>query len=321
MAPTGENNLQAMGTHLVKPRKSTLISNLRRYKYFYILMIPALTLYLIFNYAPMAGISLAFFDYQFNKKIWEMPFVGFKHFDNLFGNPEFWKVLKNTLVISFGRLIIEFPMPIVVAVLLNEIRKSSLKRFFQTVYTFPHFLSWVLVVGILNGMLLNDGVINQALATMGQEKISFFTESNYFLGMIFFTNIWKEVGWGAIIYLATLAGIDPELYSAAAVDGANRWHRLRYITWPGIKSTAVIMLILNCGGILNAGFDQILNMYNPAVYNVADIIDTYIYRQAFHQGVNFSYNTAVGLFKSVISFTLVLSVNKIAKLLGEEGLF
>lgn len=300
---------------------STLVRNIKRYKYFYVLVTPAIIFYLIFSYLPMAGVTLAFKEFQFNKTWFQMPWVGLKYFNMIFSNTGFLTAFRNTILISFGRLIIEFPMPIILALLLNEVRKSSLKRFFQTVYTFPHFLSWILVVGILNGLLLNDGIINQILAAGGHDKISFFTEPRYFLPLIFGSSIWKEIGWGSIIYLATLAGIDPELYYAAAVDGANRWHCRRYITWPGIKSTVVIMLILACGGILNAGFDQILNMYNPAVYDVADIIDTYIYRQAFAMGTNFSYNTAVGLFKSVICFALILTVNKAAKRLGEEGIF
>jgi len=229
--------------------------------------------------------------------------------------------LRNTLGISFGRLLIEFPAPIILALLLNEVRRNTTKRFFQTVYTFPYFISWIVVIGLMHGLFLTDGVVNQLLSQLGKSKIQFFTDPLYFLGLLFSSSIWKGIGWGAIIYLAALAGIDPELYAAAAVDGANRWHRLRFITWPGIRGTAVVLLILSVGGILNAGFDQILNMYNPTVYSVADIIDTYIYRLSFHRGVNYAFTTAVGLFKSVVGFALVLTVNKAAKMLGEEGIF
>ncbi|TVQ21259.1 MAG: sugar ABC transporter permease, partial [Spirochaetaceae bacterium] len=270
-------------------------------------------------------ISLAFFEYQFNRALWDMPFVGLGHFDILFTNPEFWRALRNTIFISVGRLIIEFPAPVIIALLLNEVRHSGLKRIYQTVYTFPHFLSWIVVVGIMNGMFLSDGVVNQFLAAVGASRIPFFTNDNWFLALIFGSSLWKSVGWGAIIYLAAIAGINPELYDSAAVDGANRWQSIWNVTWPGMRSTVVVLLILTVGQLLNAGggaaFDQIFNMYNPAVYSVADIIDTYIYRQSFQRGVNFGYSTAVGLFKALVAFFLVLVVNRAAKMVGEEGLF
>lgn len=308
-------------TNLRRQSSKSTINRIKRYKYMYMFLIPAAAFYLTFSYIPMAGITLAFKEFQFNKSWFEMPWVGLRYFNQLFSNVEFWRAFKNTLIISFGRLALEFPIPIILALLLNEVRGNKTKRFFQTVYTFPHFLSWILVIGILNGIFSNDGLINQALIVSHHETIQFLTSPKPFLAIIFGSSIWKGAGWGSIIYLAALAGIDPELYAAAAVDGANRWHCLKHITWPGLKSTVVILLILQCGGILNGGFDQILNMYNPAVYQVADIIDTYIYRQAFTVGMNFSYNTAVGLFKSVIGFGLVLTVNKLAERLGEEGLF
>ena len=297
---------------------------LPKYRSMYLMLLPGFAFLVVFSYVPMAGISLAFFDYQFNRAIWEMPFVGFKHFDILFTNPEFWQVLRNTIMISFGRLIIEFPMPVILALLLNEVRHSGVKRTYQTIYTFPHFLSWVIVVGIMNGMFLNDGVINQLLSSIGRPRIPFFVDTNWFLALIFGSSLWKSVGWGAIIYLAAIAGINPELYDSAAVDGANRWQSVWHVTWPGMRGTVVVLAILSIGQLLNAGggaFDQIFNMYNPAVYRVADIIDTYIYRQSFQRGVNFGYSTAVGLFKAVVAFFLVLAVNRAAKAVGEEGLF
>jgi putative aldouronate transport system permease protein len=272
----------------------------------------------------MLGISIAFVDFQFNRPIWEMPFVGLKHFRLLLGSPQFWQVFRNTILISLGRLVIEFPVPIILALLLNEVRRSKVRRAFQTVFTFPHFLSWVIVAGIVNGMLLSDGVVNQLIAVLGGQPIPFFLEDRWFLALIFGSNIWKEAGWSAIIYLAAIAGINPELYASAAVDGANRWQSMWAITWPAMRGTVVVLFILSIGQVLNAGggaFDQIFNLYNPAVYDVADIIDTYIYRVSFQQGANFGYTTAVGLFKSVIAFVLVVIVNRTARLIGEEGLF
>lgn len=308
---------------ILNPRRPRWL--LPKYRALYLLLLPGFVFLAVFSYAPMAGISLAFFNFQFGKPVWKMPFVGFRNFVFLFSNPQFWQVFRNTLLISVGRLVIEFPMPVVLALLLNEIRRSGLKRVYQTVYTFPHFLSWVIVVGILKGMMMNDGVVNQIIVAAGGERVPFFTDGRIFLGLIFGSSIWKEVGWGAIIYLAAISGINPELYDSAAVDGANRWNSVWHITWPGIRGTVVVLLILQVGQLLNAGnnagFDQIFNMYNPAVYPVADIIDTYIYRLSFLQGTNFGYTTAVGLFKSVIAFILVVVVNRAAKLVGEEGLF
>lgn len=298
------------------------------HKYFYIMLIPSLFFYALFSYLPITGVVLAFKEFQFGgfKKIWDIfsiwsfPNVGLYNFELIFTNKKFQEVLYNTVIISFGRLIIEFPMPIILALILNEIRSSKLRRTFQTVFTFPHFLSWVIIVTVLNGILRGDGLINKLVVSMGGSPTNYLTDSNIFVPLLFVTSIWKEAGWGTIIYLATMANISPELYDSAAVDGANRWQRMRFITWPGIKSTVVLLLILASGGILNAGFDQIFNMYNAMVMSVSDIIDTYIYRTTFTQGTDYSLSTAIGLFKSVIGFGLLLIVNKIAKWFGEEGL-
>lgn len=299
-----------------------------KYKYFYLMLLPGIIFYIIFSYLPMTGIVLAFKKFQFGKfqtltdifKIWTFPNVGLENFRLVFNNKKFIEVLYNTLFISFGRLIFEFPAPIILALMLNELRNKHLQRSLQTILTFPHFLSWVIVVSVLNGILRGDGVINKLVVAMGGTPTNYLTDKKLFVPLLFVTSIWKEAGWGTIIYIASMASINPELYEAASVDGANRWHKMRYITWPGIKPTVVLMLIIAAGGILNAGFDQIFNMYNSVVMPVADIIDTYIYRTTFTQGTNYSLNTAIGLFKSLISFILLMSVNKIAKLLGEEGL-
>lgn len=298
------------------------------YKYFYLMLVPGIIFYIMFSYLPMTGIVLAFKKFQFGKfqtvadifKIWTFPNVGWKNFQLIFKNRKFIEVLYNTIFISFGRLVFEFPAPIILALILNEVKGKYLKRLFQTIFTFPHFLSWVIVVSVLNGILRGDGVINKLVVAMGGTATNYLTNKALFVPILFITSIWKEAGWGTIIYMAAMAGVNPELYEAASVDGANRWHRIRYITWPGIRPTVVVMLILACGGILNAGFDQIFNMYNSVVMPVADIIDTYIYRTTFTQGTNYSLNTAIGLFKSLIGFILLIIVNKIAKVLGEEGL-
>jgi len=313
----------------------TLRQRILQHKYFYILLAPAFLFYLIFNYVPMYGIVMSFKHFRFNTpsaigdipllryigQIMNMEWVGLKWFGMLWGRPDFWRAFNNTLIISSLKILFGFPAPIILALLLNEVKHTHLKRFYQTVYTFPHFLSWVLVSGLVIGVLSTNGLLNQLIVTFGGEKTTYLIDPKLFRGLLVGTEIWKGVGWGTIIYLAAMAGIDPQLYEAAAIDGANRWSCVVHITWPGIKSTAVILLILSCGNVLNAGFDQILNLYNAAVYEVADIIDTYVYRMSFVEPRNLSFTVAVGFFKSVINFLLLLAADRGAKLLGYGGLF
>jgi len=221
------------------------------------------------------------------------------------------------------KLLIGFPAPIILAIILNEFSRNTAKRFFQTVLTFPHFISWVVLAGILTTIFSRDGVVNQSFLALGWETISPLTDADSFRPMLYMTHIWREIGWDSIIYLAALAGINPELYEAAEVDGANRFQRLVNIAWPGIKSTVAILLILNVGQLLTNGasFDQIFNLYSSPVYEVADVIDTYVYRTSFTVGADFGYTTAVGLVKSVISLVLLVAANTIVKRMGEEGLY
>lgn len=309
-------------------------TRIRNHAMFYVLLAPALIVVLLFMYAPMGGLVLAFKQFKFNtQSVWgdlpvirfygqiaNMNWVGFKWFENLFAKPDFWQAFRNTLIISFGRLILEFPMPVILALLMNEMHHPRLKRVYQTVYTFPHFLSWVLVASLINMLFTSTGTINQIIQALGGNPVKFLTDTKTILPMIFTTSIWKGVGWGSIIYLATISSIDPTLYEAAKIDGANRWQSCLSITWPSIRPTVVIMLIMQCGQILNAGFDQVFNLYNDITMPVADIFDTFIYRYAFQKGQNFSLTVAAGLFKSVCNFALLLAANGIAKLCGEEGL-
>ena len=306
-----------------------------RYKYFYMLVTPAILFYFVFSYVPMYGVVLAFKHFRYNMpsalgdipvlsyigQIMNMRWVGLQWFETLWIRPDFWRAFTNTLIISFLRVLFGFPAPIVLALLMNEVRRNGLKRIYQTIYTFPHFLSWVLVAGVLTAIFSNQGALNQLIVGLGGERTMFLTNKSIFRGLLVGTEIWKSVGWSSIIYLAAIAGIDPQLYEAATIDGAGRWKCLVHITWPGIKTTAVILLILQIGYMLNAGFDQILNMFNPAVYEVADIIDTYVFRMSFWDPKNYGYTTAVGLFKSAINFVLLLSANWGARLLGQQGLF
>lgn len=305
-------------------RQHTLGSKMKtigKYKELYIILLPVLLFYLIFMYKPMYGVIIAFKDYHFKLGITGSPWVGMKHFNDMIHLPGFMQALKNSLIIAFGRIVYEFPLPIALAIILNEVRCARAKKFFQTVYTFPHFLSWIIIGGIALNFFGDGGVLNSALTTFGFDKVNVLANSNTFRGFIFGSNIWKEMGWGTIIFLATMAGISPSLYEAAEIDGANRWQKIKHITLPSLLPTIIVLLTLKVGQVMNlGGFDQIFNTYNPAVYDVADILDTYVYRRTFSLGASFSSSAAVGLFKSVINCILLLSANFMTKRMGQEGI-
>ncbi|PYI57107.1 protein lplB [Paenibacillus flagellatus] len=294
------------------------------YKYMYVLVFPLLVYYVLFEYVPLYGLMLAFKEFNFAKGIWGSDWVGLANFKEIFLLDDFWIAFRNTIVIAVGRLVFEFPVPIVVALLLNEVRRMGLKKFYQVVYTFPHFLSWVIVSGILVNFLGTFGVLNQLLDLLGFEKVALLVSPEHFRGLIYGSSLWKDMGWGTIIYLAAIAGINPALYEAAGIDGANRLQQMIHITWPSLKSTVVILLILKIGHTMSSGgggFDQIFNLYNPAVYEKADILDTYVYRRTFAVGNSYGTSTAVGLFKSVVNFVLLAAANRAAKRLGQDGLY
>lgn len=292
------------------------------------MLIPVLAYYLIFNYAPIfnpqtGGILMAFKQHSLTKPFAEWNWVGLKYFEMMWRKPDFWTAMGNTVTISFIRLIFEFPMPIILALLLNEVRRERPKRIYQTIFTFPNFLSWILVMGLMRDLLQVDGIINGVIKSFGGTAFNFLASDSHFTNyaLLVLSNLFKSVGWGSIIYLAAIAGIDPTLYEAATVDGANRWQCMRHITWPGIKSTAVVLLILQCGNILNGSFDQIFNMVNGVNRSIIETIDVYIYRYAFQQSINQSFAAASGLFKAVINFALLITANQIARRLGENKLF
>jgi len=310
-----------------KPKVKQLKNNFRfmwkeykKSKYLFLMLVPTLVWYAIFHYGPLYGIQLAFKDFSPIKGIWGSPWVGLEHFKFLFfQSPDFLRIFRNTVLISLYHLIFGFPAPILLALLLNEIRFSIFKKVAQSLSYIPHFFSWVVLAGIVTVMLSpSEGPVNYILKMIGMEPIYFLADSNYFRSTLVVTGIWKEIGWGTIIYLAALSGVDPSLYEASKMDGASRFKQTWYITLPSILPVITIMFILSLGGILNAGFDQIFNLYNPAVYDVADIIDTYVYRAGI-LGAQFGLTTAVGLFKNIIGITLVLGTNFIVKKLGQEG--
>lgn len=290
----------------------------------YLLLLPILLWYLIFSYLPIAGgLSLAVRNYRFDYGIWTSPFVGLEHFQTMLSDHNFLAAVKNTLVISLGRIIFQMPCAILAALLLNEVRNAGVKRVFQTIITFPHFISWVVLAGILLDIFGSSGVINQFLGLLGMKSISVLTTAETFRPFIWISNIWKEVGWDSIIYLAAITSIDPGLYEAAKVDGAGRFQRIWHITLPGIKGTIAIMLILAIGQVMtNGSFDQVFNLYSAPVYKVADTLDTFIFRESFITGgLNFGYSAAIGLFKSIIGVVMITVSNKIATSLGENGLY
>jgi putative aldouronate transport system permease protein len=305
-----------------KYERSTLWKTIVSYKYYYLLIIVPILFYLIFAYTPMYGATLAFKQFRYDKGIFNSPWIGLENFRMMLKDRDFVSAFRNTFIISMMKIVICFPIPIVMALLMNEIFNSKIKRVFQTIFTFPHFLSWVVVAGILMNLLSSNGAYNQILHLLGLKSQSFLTGQQYFRWVLYLSVVWKEMGWSSIIYLAALAGINPGLYEAAEIDGANREQMAKYITWPCIRSTVAIVLILAVGSSMNDNFDQVFNLYNPSVYKTGDILDTYAYRVAFTVNTDFSLASAIGLCKSVISCLLVFGANfAVTRLFKEEGLF
>ncbi|TBL71406.1 ABC transporter permease [Paenibacillus thalictri] len=287
----------------------------------YLIMVPGIVYFIVFKYVPMTGAVIAFQDYSVFAGIMESDWVGLKHFKEIFLDTEFYTVLRNTLLISLYKLIWGFPGPIVLAILLNEVRRMFFKKTVQTLAYLPHFLSWVVLGGILYNVLApSNGIVNGILKLFGHEPVFFLADPNWFRTVLVASDIWKEIGWGAIIYLAALAGIDQQLYEAAVVDGANKWRQIWHITLPSLTSTIIILLVLRLGHVLDVGFEQIFVLYNPMVYSVSDVIETFVYRTGITQA-DFSFSTAVGLFKSIVGLILVVAANKLAKKLGQNGVW
>ena len=288
------------------------------YRYLYLMLLPAIAAMLFFHYVPMYGIQIAFKDFKPRQGIWGSDWVGIKYFMRMFREYTFLSVLRNTLLISFLKLAICFPAGVVFALLLNEIGNLRLKKAAQTISYLPHFISWVVLGGIVKTLFSLNGPVNALVALFGGEKTMYLTKSGYFIPILILTEIWKTMGWGSIVYLAAIAGVPAELYESAQMDGASRLQRMRYITFPSILPVVVTLFILRVGNIMNAGFDQIFNLYSPIVYDVADIIDTYSYRVGLLDN-DFSYSTAIGVFKNVIGVALMLSVNQLSRRINRSG--
>ncbi len=292
-----------------------------RNRYLYLLLVPCVLYFVIFKYVPMYGLVLAFKDFKFSKGILGSEWVGLKNFEYLFQLDTFYSVLKNSLSLSLLRLLIYFPVPIILALALNEIPFLRFKRLAQTTIYLPYFISWVVIGGIMVNLLSPSwGVINSVIKAFGGEPIFFLGKSQYFPGLVVGSSIWKNAGWDTIIYLAALSSINPDLYEAAAIDGASRFQRILHVTLPGIKSTIVILLLLNIGNLMTNGFEQIYMLQNGSNLAVSEVFETYTYRLGIING-RFSFATTVGLFSSVVGFTLLFLADRAAKLMGEDGIF
>lgn len=303
-----------MENTLVKKKNFKELFN--KYKYYYLLMLPGIIFFIIFKYIPMGGIAIAFKDFKVSQGIFGSSWVGLRWFSELFSSQDFFVSFKNTLIISLYKIVFGFPAPIILALLINELRSKFGKRAIQTMVYFPHFLSWVVISGILLAVLSTQG----GMLSLFGIKSSPLMDVRYFRGVLVVSQIWKEAGWGTVIYLAAISSISSEMYEAAVIDGATRIQQIFYITLPSMASTIIILLILRTGFILNAGFDQVYMLYNPLVYGVGDILDTYVYRTAFSMG-RYSLATAADLFKSVINLIILAITNSVAHAMGQEGIW
>lgn len=317
------------GNGLLKPEENAALSApsllrgklVRKYGYYYAMLFPALLGFLIFNYFPMYGVTMAFKDFRFIDGLWNSPWVGMKYFNEFFESYYFWRVLRNTLGISLLKLVFGFPAPIVLALLFNELFHEKFKKVAQTLSYLPYFMSWVVLAGIFTEIFSpSRGVVNYVLSWFNIEPIYFLASPGHFINIVVLTYVWQSVGWGTIIFLAAIAGINQESYEAATIDGANRYQQMVHITLPSLLPVITIVFIINLGGILSAGFDQIFNLYNTAVLPVADIIDTYVYRMGIVKA-NYSFAAAVGFFQNIIGLILVLGANVIVKRFNNHGIW
>lgn len=318
---------RAEAARIRKLKKEPLLRRLKKdilkNPYIYLMLLPVLAYYILFCYKPMYGILMAFKDFSPRKGIIGSPWTdmhGFKYFYQFFTGPYFWRTLRNTVVINLLNLFVNFPAPILLALLLNELKNGIFKRVVQTVTYMPHFISTVVIVGIMKALLSYNGVLTDLFTMLGMTRSSMIAEPQYFWAIYVLSDMWQGIGWGTIIYLAAISGVDYALYEAATIDGASRFRRAIHITIPGIVPTIVILLIMRIGSMMSLGHEKIILLYNPNNYETADVISSYVYRVGIEQG-NFSYSAAVGVFNSVVNFLLVIGANKFSKKLTENSLW
>ena len=297
-----------------------LIKDIRMHKGAYLIVLPVVVFYILFHYKPMYGLIIAFKNYSPAKGIMGSSWAGFKHFEDFLTNPYFWRLMRNTLTISLSNLIFSFPAPIILALLLNEIKNKAFLRGSQMIMYIPHFISLVVICGMIINFTDIDGVINDLLNVFGIERKAYLNYPQYFVPIYVISDIWQGIGWNYIIYMAALTGIDTSLYEAATIDGAGRWKQTLHVTIPGILPTIIIMLLMRIGNLLSVGYEKVILLYNPLTYETADIISTYVYRKGLLEQ-NYSFSTAVGLFNSIISFILLIAANTLSKRCGEGSLW
>jgi len=304
----------SIGGYESNHHRSRLWKRMLSHYQLYLLLLPCIVFFIIFSYIPMAGLVLAFKEYQFNKRLFGSPLIGLTYFEMFLQDPQSLKIIRNTLVISGMKVFFAMPFPIILALMFNEVRHSKLRNVFQGIVYLPHFFSWVIVVGMMQRILAPDtGLVNQIIAWFGGDSSTFFfMEESAFHPMMFWSYIWKDIGWNSIIYYAAIVGINPALYEAAKIDGANKWRQIWHITLPGIRSTIIVLFILSLGNILSAGFDQIYLLKTPGNMNVSEILDTYIIYMGLESG-QFGFGTAIGMMQGIVGLILVLTVNKVAK--------
>lgn len=302
-------------------KPSPVLKRIRRYWQLYALIFPVIVYFIVFHYFPMYGVQIAFKNFMASKGIAGSPWVGWAHFERFFDSYYLWRLLRNTIGISLYELAVSFPFPILLALMLNEVRHSKFKKFVQTITYAPHFLSTVVLVGMLFLFLSPyGGLVNQLLASVGLKPVSFMTEPAWFKSVFVFSGVWQQMGWSSIIYLAALSAVDPQLHEAATVDGASRFKRILHINLPGIMPTIVILLILNMGTVMSVGFEKVFLMQNDLNIDASEVISTYVYKAGI-LGSQFSYSAAIGLFNSVANFLLLILVNRIARRLNETSLW
>lgn len=294
------------------------IRDLKKNRHVYLMLVPVLAYFIIFQYGPLYGLQIAFKDYKPILGFWKSPWVGFEHFEEFFGSFFFWRLLKNTLLLSLYSLLFYFPAGIVLALLFNELSSQKFKRTVQTITYMPHFISLVVIVGIMFDFFARDGLVNQLLGLFQIQPIPFMRDASWFRTMYVGSELWQNVGWSSIIYLAAISNVDPALYEAAKMDGAGRYKQMLHITFPGILPTISILLILFIGNFMSVGTEKILLMYSPVTYETADVIQTYVFRKGILE-FNYSYSAAVGLFNSIISFTLLILANAVARRTSESN--
>ena len=299
-----------------------LLKDLKMHRYIYIMLLPVIAFYAIFCYAPMYGIVMAFQDYNISKHIIGSDWVGFKHFFEFFNGPYFLRTLRNTLVLNLYGLVFSFPVPIIFALLINEVSNKVLKRTVQTISYLPYFVSIVVVAGIIQNFCSSNGMLTYLYKAVMHisDPTNLLIQPGLFRAIYILSDIWQYAGFSSIIYISALSGINPELYEAAIIDGAGRWKRMIHITLSGIRPTIIMLFILQVGSIMSVGFDKVFLIYNPSIYETADVISTYIYRQGLQQ-MQISYSTAVGVFNSVTNFIILVTANRISTKVSEVGLF